>query len=239
MALETAVILAAGGGDGEGAHAPPLLGERRGTLLIEELFQQIDFAENIVIVLQQWQAKQQNIDSIVSVLRPDAQVVLAPGPTAGAACSALLAVDQIDLGRELLLLNANEFVDIDSAEVIETFRQRDLDVGTIIFSSLHPRYCYARLDSEGLIEEVSEKRPISRNAVAGFFWWRQASDFVGCASHVIRTQNDVNGQFYICPTLNEMIMLGKQVGVFKIEAAAYHPLKTVAQSRDFEHGAVV
>lgn len=239
MALGTVVILAAGGGKDGGAHAPPLLGERRGTLLIEELFRQIDFAEKVVIVLQRQQAKQQNIDSIVSVLRPDAHVVLAPGPTAGAACSALLAIDHIDPGRELLLLNANEFVEVDSAKVLETFRKRDLDVGTIVFPSLHPRYCYARLDPGGLVEEVSEKRPISRNAVAGFFWWREASDFVGCASHVIRTQNDVNGQFYICPTLNEMIMLGKQVGVFKIEATAYHPLKTVAQSRDFEHGALV
>ena len=239
MSLGTAVIVAAGGGQDSGGHAPPLLGERRGTLLIEKLFRQIDFAENVVIVLQREQAMQQNIDSIVSVLRPDAQVVLAPGPTAGAACSALLAVDHIDPGRELLLLNANEFVEVDPAEVIESFRKRDLDVGTIVFSSLHPRYCYARLNSEGLVEEVSEKRPISRNAVAGFFWWREAGDFFHCASHVIRTQNDVNGQFYICPTLNEMIMLGKQVGVFKIEAAAYHPLKTVAQSRDFEHGAAV
>ena len=238
MAQVTVIILAAGSGKEDDAALPPLLSERNGILLIEQIFRQIDFDARIIIVLQERQAKDESIGSILSVLCPDVEVVLAPGPTAGAACSALLAVDHVDPERELLLLNANEFVEVRPAEVIEVFRSRDLDAGTIVFPSLHPRYCYARVDADDLVEEVSEKRPISRDAVAGFFWWRYGGDFLACAADMVRTRNDVNGHFFVCPTLNEMVLLGKQTGVFRIDRAAYHPLKTEAQSRAFQDGAV-
>ena len=231
------VILAAGKSHDEAAQPPPLLSERNGSLLLEQIFRQIDFEADVTLVLQREQAERESIDSIVSVLRPQANIVLATGTTSGAACSALLAIRHIELERELLLLNANEFADVDAASVIDSFRARTLDAGTIVFPSLHPRYCYARLDDEGLVKEVSEKRPISRNAVAGFFWWRRGGDFIHCATEMIRTRNEVDGQFYICPTLNEMILHGKRVGVHQIDAVDYHPLKTQAQSRSFEDGA--
>ena len=231
------VILAAGKSHDNAAQPPPLLSERNGNLLIEQIFRQIDFDADTTLVLQSEQAKNEHIDDIVSLLCPQANIVLATGPTSGAACSALLAINHIDPEGELLLLNANEFADVDAASVIESFRERNLDAGTIVFPSLHPRYCYARFDDEGIVEEVSEKRPISRSAVAGFFWWRKGGEFIHCATEMIRTRNDVKGQFYVCPTLNEMVLLGKRVGVHQIEAPAYHPLKTQAQSRAFESGA--
>ena len=237
MDTVSVIILAAGRSHDEAAQPPPLLSERNGSLLIEQIFRQIDFKADTTLVLQREQAKRERIDSVISILCPQANTVLATGPTSGAACSALLAINHIEPDSELLLLNANEFADVDAAAVIESFRARTLDAGTIVFPSLHPRYCYARLDDEGMVEEVSEKRPISRNAVAGFFWWRRGGDFIDCATEMIRTRNEVDGQFYICPTLNEMILHGKRVGVHKIDASDYHPLKSQAQNRAFESGA--
>src|SRR5690606_6535855 len=101
---------------------------------------------------------------VLYLLDPDAVMIRADGPTAGAACTALLAIEHIDNDEELLIANADQILDFDIESVISRFRERGLDAGTVVFDSVHPRWSFVLTDADGMVIEASEKRPISRNA---------------------------------------------------------------------------
>jgi len=52
---------------------------------------------------------------------------------------------------------------------------------------------------------------------------------------MIRKGAAVNGAFYICPTLNEMVLEQKCIRHMGMSAGAYHPLKNTRQLQKYEH----
>jgi hypothetical protein len=175
-----------------------------------------------------------HLDSVAALAATGAVVVPVEGPTRGAACTALLCLDHIDPEAELLILNGNEFIDADYVAILTDFRKRSLDCGLVVFPSLHPRYSYVRLDDDGLVEEAAEKHPISRSAIAGFFWFRRGADFVEGATAMIRKDADHDGYFYISLVLNELVLGQRRVGVMPIAADRYRPLKSRSQVAAYE-----
>src|ERR1700709_2108316 len=126
----------------------------------------------------------------------------------GATCTALLAVDYIETDDELLIVNGDELVDIELGPVLESFREKGFSAGVFTFPSVHPRYSYVRLDDDGMVIEAAEKRPISRHATAGLYWFRHGTDFVAAAMNQIRNRDSVEDLYYICPSLNDPILRG-------------------------------
>jgi dTDP-glucose pyrophosphorylase len=187
----------------------------------------------IIVLFRNTDIKTYHLDSVVRLVVPNAIIVGIEGPTQGAACSALLAARHIDNDEELLILAGNEFLNVEFLPIIDEFRRRGLHGGLVVFESVHPRYSFVKLGSDGLVIEASEKNPISNNATAGFYWFRSGSVFVNEAKNLIRKDANVNGSFYICPTYNELILKGLPVGVFKVDAKDYHPLKDERQFHAF------
>ncbi|WP_197703917.1 hypothetical protein [Cohaesibacter sp. ES.047] len=83
------------------------------------------------------------------LLEPKSVVVKIENPTSGAACTALLAAGFIDNDKELLIINANELIDVNFADIVGGFRERSLAAGVLTFKSVHPRYSYVKLDDSG------------------------------------------------------------------------------------------
>jgi dTDP-glucose pyrophosphorylase len=210
---------------------PMLLAEIEGKPIIQlqiEFAQRIERAKIFAVIRNEYCQRFQ-IDSVINLLDPSAVIVKASGDTRGAACSALLAINHIENESPLLLLNTDELVMVDYSKVIEDFVERDLDAGAITFSSVHPRYSFLKIDeSSGLVTEAAEKRPISRNASAGFYYFKKGKYFVSAAKEMIRKRAEVEGNFYISTALNEMILNHLRVGVFQVESANYIPLKSDA-----------
>lgn len=167
-----------------------------------------------------------HVDNVAHLISPDAHIIRVERDTQGAACTALLAAHHIDSDDELLILNGDELLDVDFAQVLNNFRDRKLDAGALIFDSIHPRYSYVLLDDSEHVVQAAEKNPISRNATAGFYWFSRGSDFVAAAKSMITKDARTNGLFYICPSLNELVLKGARIGVYRIDASLYHPLKS-------------
>lgn len=232
----TLKILVLGAGPApDGQHEPIWLAERHGELLIERLSRACaPLQGTMIFAARRGDIAQFHLDSVAALAATGAVVVPVEGPTRGAACTALLCLDHITPGSELLILNGNEFIDVDYAAIVDDFRKRGLDAGLIVFPSLHPRYSYVRLDDDGLVEEAAEKHPISRQAIAGFFWFRRGSDFVDGVTAMIRKDADHNGYFYISLVLNELVLRQRRVGVVPIAAERYRPLKSRSQVAAYE-----
>lgn len=230
------VLLLGAGGPPTDTDTPVWLAEQGGRLLIERFVHACaPLAAELVFAVRAEDVERFHIGDVIALAAPGAAVVPLKGETMGAACTALLCVDHIGPDRELLILNSNEWIDMDYAAPVLDFRARGLDAGVVSFPSLHPRYSYVRLDGNGMIEEAAEKRPISRMAMAGYHWFRRGADFTAAAKTMIAKDAQEGGRFYISLTLNELVLLGRRMGIHPIDARRYHPLKSRRQMDQFEN----
>lgn len=177
-----------------------------------------------------------HLRNMIQLMHPAASALSIHGVTQGAACTALLASEQIDNDDELLILSTSDFLDIPLADVVGTFREAGEDAGVVIFNSLHPRYSFVRLDNDERVIEAAEKNPISPHAVAGLYWFKSGSMFVAAAKDMIRKDARVNNHFFISPSLNELVLRHSRIGVYRVDSSRYHPLKNQSQLQAFETG---
>ena len=92
-----------------------------------------------------------------------------------------------------------------------------LDGGIVSFKATHPKWSYAKVNDDGFVSEVAEKKPISDNATVGIYFWKKGSDYVKYAEQMIEKNVRTNGEFYVCPVFNEAISDGKKVRIKDIE----------------------
>jgi len=236
------LILAAGQtlqDDPNGTY-PACLTEISGVSLLERI---VSGARNIkyskyTFAFREADVEQFHLDSIASHLSLGSRIVAVSESTKGSACTALLASCQLPEEDALLILSANELVELDLAEVVADFSARDLDGGTLIFRSVHPRYSYVRLDREGFVTEAAQRNPISQNATAGVFWYRSTRSFCSATMAMIKKNSSVGGDFFLAPVFNELILDHKKIGVFPLDKDSYYPLKTSRQAQRFELGGI-
>jgi NDP-sugar pyrophosphorylase family protein len=219
------LILAAGSAplDSQDGSYPLCLAELDGMPMIEKIIHACHAVPGarVIVALRDEETRLYHLDNVVRLIDPDAEVIRVREATGGAAW-------------ELVILNGNELLDVPFATVVEEFRRRGLDAGVITFPSIHPRYSYVRLDDRERVIEADEKRPISRLATAGFYWFARGRDFVAAAQDMIRKNAAVNGSFYICPALNQLVLRQSVIGTYPIEARLYHPFKTERQLLQYE-----
>lgn len=179
-------------------------------------------ADKVVVVIKREYINTYHIDNVVKLLRPEAKIVVAEGETMGAACTCMLAIDEIDLSEPLLIVGSDQVLTVPYQEILEEFQKKDYDGGVAIFDDVHPRWSYVRLDEKDYVIEAAEKRPISRNAAAGFYYFKEARYFVEAAKKMILKNASVNGKFYVCPSFNEMILEQKKIGVYRVDKEQYY-----------------
>ncbi|MDR2935125.1 MAG: glycosyltransferase family 2 protein [Candidatus Adiutrix sp.] len=174
-----------------------------------------------VFVLNRREAEENRLDQVIRLIAPGARVVLADGPTAGSACSCLLAVDCLREDEPLIVAGGDQMVTVALRPIVEKFVASGWDGGVIYFDDVHPRWSYIRLDEEGFVTEAAEKNPISRNATTGFYYYRRAGDFIEAVFSMIRKKSSVNGRYYVCPAYNELVLRQKRIGTHRIEKSSY------------------
>lgn len=227
------IVLAAGESYTDSADKgyPLCLTEFNGVPLLQKISEKLAFnSGKTVFLFQDKHIKKHHLNNIVQLLsNGNFESFPVPENTAGAACTALLGVVGLEQEEPLLIVSANQYLDIDYQEFTTEMKSKNYDAGTVIFDSVHPRYSYVLLDDQKCVVEASEKNPISRNATAGVYWFSKTHDFSNSVMNMIRKDARVNEHFYICPSFNELILLGKTIGVKEIDKSFYHPLKTQTQ----------
>lgn len=215
---------------------PKPLIEFNGKTMIEHImdnFSSIQKEKQFIFIVNSEDCKKYHLDNVLNILtNQTCKIIKLDNETKGAACSAMMAVEYIDNETPLIISNADQLFDIDLDEVILSFNNRD--AGVITFESIHPRWSYVRLDNENKVTETAEKRPISKSAIAGFYYFKKGSDFITSSSKMIKKDASVNGLYYIAPTLNEMVLENKTISIFKIENDKYHTFYTPQKIKEYE-----
>jgi len=186
-----------------------------------------------IFILSQEDCRKFHLDRTLSIITAgQCDIIRLNKETRGAACSALMAIDFIDNETPLLIANGDQIFDDPIDTLIAGLTHKD--AGVVTFDSVHPRWSYVRVDESGRVVETAEKRPLSRHAIAGLYHFRQGKDFVQASMRMIQKDESVNGLFYIAPSLNQMILAGKEVGMSKVDNDRYHTFYIPQKIKEYE-----
>jgi HAD superfamily hydrolase (TIGR01509 family) len=197
---------------------PKPLIEVNGKPMIQVVVENLNIDANYIYVVQRAHREKYNLDALLNLITPNCKIVETEGLTEGAACTALLAKEFINLDAPLFFANSDQFVEWDSNEFMYKMQETNADGGIVTFTATHPKWSFAKVNNNGLVTEVAEKNPISDIATVGYYYWKAGSDFVKYAEQMIDKNIRVNNEFYVCPVFNEAIGDCKQIRTFNTKA---------------------
>ncbi|EAH5676880.1 glycosyl transferase family 2 [Campylobacter upsaliensis] len=206
-----------------------------GKTMLELFIENYAFVENkrFIFILKEEDVRSFHLDEAISVLtHHKASILTTKNETAGMLCSALLAVELIENDDPLLVVNSDQIFKFDLNAKLAEFE--NYDAGVLSFESIHPRFAYVKCDERNLVLEAFEKRPMSKNAVAGFYYFKKGRFFVEAAKRTIRKDMSLNGKFFIAPLLNELILQNKKILNNKIDKNAYHTFYSKEKINEYE-----
>ena len=186
-----------------------------------------------IFIFQEKDCQEFHLDGSVQLLETESIVIRLQNQTAGALCTCLMAVEAIGNQDPLIIANSDQIIDVDYARVLQHFEQMAADAGIITFPSIHPRWSYAKKEQDEIVE-VAEKRPLSQNAIAGFYYFKRGADFITAAQNALLKRSHLDGKYYISATINEMILLGRRVGFYDIAKEQYHSFYSPAKIKEYE-----
>lgn len=196
---------------------PKPLIEVCGKPMIQVVVENLNIQAKFIFLVQKEHYEKYNLKYLLNLISPDCTIVQIDGATEGAACTTLLAKEFINNDHPLVIANSDQFIEWDSNNVMYAFGAAGIDGGILTFKSTHPKWSYAKLDENGFVSEVAEKKPISDNATVGVYYWKKGSDYIKYAEQMIRKNIRTNNEFYVCPVFNEAIKDGKKIRVKQIE----------------------
>lgn len=201
--------------------------------VVENLTKDINF-KNIIFIIRREESDYFHMDSTLRLISPiDPAIVKLNYETSGALCSVLLSIDQIDNQMPLIISNSDQVFDGGVAEYVKKFLIDKFDAACITFNSVHPRWSYVLADGNRVIESA-EKRPISKHAIAGFYMYRNASEFIERAIQAIKFGPEKDGKYYISSVFNQYILSNKEVGMYVVKNSEYHTFYTPQKINEYE-----
>ena len=166
------------------------------------------------------------LGDMLRLLAPGCEIITLEQDTAGALCSVLLAIDRLQPDEEVLVANGDQFITTGLAPFYQACRAPDIDGCILTFTATHPRWSFVRTDAQGRVTAVAEKRPISKQATVGLYYFRRARDLIAGAERMIVKGLTTSGQFFVCPVYNELILGGKRITTHHLPDGAMHSLGT-------------
>lgn len=197
--------------------------EVNGKPMIQLVVENLNLDANYIYIIRKEHNTKFNISSRLNQITPGCKIVEVDSLTEGAACTTLLAKDFIDNDMELLIANSDQYVEWESGEFYHTINNPNIDGAVLCFENSHPKWSYAKLNSDGNIDLIKEKEVISNLATIGIYYWTKGSDYVKYAEQMI--SKDIrygqsfngNGEFYVAPVYNEAILEGKIIKPYTVE----------------------
>lgn len=185
-------------------------------------------------ILKQNLCTEFNLDYVVTQLVSDPLIIKLKNQTRGATCTVLMAIDKINPDEEVIIVNSDQYFIEDLNKALDFFRKSNSDGGIITFKSVHPRWSFAIVDENNNVLETAEKRPISKNAIAGFYYFRTFKTFVDAAFNSVLNEDYTNDQIYLSSTINQLVLQNKKVQSFKIDNENFISFYTPQKIKELE-----
>jgi dTDP-glucose pyrophosphorylase len=193
----------------------------------------IEQPHQFIFIIREADATKFHLDNTLKLIAEGCEIVKLKKPTKGGLCSVLMAIDKVKAEDTVLVLNGDQIIDIDFNDVLNKWKDGDVAAGVVTFRSVHPRWSYARIENETVVQ-TAEKNPISHHAIAGCYYFTRAADFFAAAYESIKNDVQLEGKFFISPVMNQYILLNKKVAYYPISSDLYHSFYSPQMITEYE-----
>lgn len=202
------------------ANIKPLI-DVKGRPMIQRVIQNLNLMSHHLFICQQAHIEDYHLDSVLPwLMQPGqtCQVQAIHGLSEGAACTILGVAEHIDNDAPLIIANSDQFVEGSMTAFLYKMQSEAVDGGLLVFRGTDdPKWSYAKLDTDGWVSDIQEKKVISEWATVGIYYWKRGADFVRYARQMIAKNIRVNNEFYVAPVYNEAIADGKKIAIFECD----------------------
>jgi NDP-sugar pyrophosphorylase family protein len=199
-----------------GYSFPKPLIDVNGKPMIQVIVENLNFSGNHIFICQEDHVAKYAIKDMIDLFKPNSKIITVNKITQGAAETVLLAKDLINTDDELIIANSDQWIDWNAQHFLSFMQKKNADGGIVTFISTHPKWSYVKVDEEGLVKEVAEKRPISNIATVGIYYYKHGKSFVEAAEQMMKKNIRTNNEFYVAPVFNEMILSGKKICIYPV-----------------------
>lgn len=215
----TIVIPMAGRGQSwkdAGYTFPKPLVEVKNKPMIQLVLENLELEGKYIFICLKEHVEKFSLDVLLKNLKPNCTIVIVDSITNGAAESFLAAKHLIN-NDPIIIANSDQILDWSCSDFINFIDKKTPDGAIITYTSTHPKNSFVKLNSEGKIVEVAEKKPISDNANAGIFYYKNGQDFVKAIENMISKNIRTNNEFFIAPAFNELDLSSNNVLPYHIK----------------------
>ena len=185
--------------------------------MIQVVVENLNIDAEFIYIVRKEHYDRFNLKYLLNLLTPNCKIVQIDYLTEGAACTTLLAKEFINNDLHLMIVNSDQFIEWDANRFYYSVEDSDVDGGILTFYNTHPKWSYVKLDENGYVTEVAEKKPISTDATVGIYYWNKGSDYVKYTEQMINKNIRVNNEFYVAPVYNESILDDKKIKIYPID----------------------
>jgi NDP-sugar pyrophosphorylase family protein len=194
--------------------------------LIEHSLETLNIDGNYIFITREYNNKNynDNLSSILKNFQKDSIEIIVNDMPLGSAHSALYAKEYIK-NDELIITNCDQHLNWDSTNFMNLVNNKNIDGALVLFNSKDPKHSFATIENNKVIR-VSEKNPISSNALVGIHYWKNGNDFVESAEKLLLENiKNEKKEYYVSETYN-YICKDKNVVPYFIEENSFMPLGT-------------
>ena len=156
------------------------------------------------------------IDKIIKSYYENANIIVAPGLTEGAACTVRLATSMFG-GEPMIVANCDQLM-VWNNEKFYKIIEHDLYPGGLIpvFIPDHeePKHSYVDVDAYDKLLQLKEKEIIGSLATVGVYYFSDEVKWIKAHEKQMAANDRTNNEFYLAPTYN---YLEEDVGIFRVE----------------------
>ncbi len=200
-----------------GYSFPKPLIDINGKPMIQWVTENINAEAKFIFIVTKFDYEKYNLKHLLNLLENNCEIIILDKPTQGAAETVLKAKNLFDDEDPIAIIATDQLLEWNSNEFFYAMAADECDGGIVTFESTHPKWSYSIIGDNGFVTETAEKKPISRNASAGVYYFKCGSDFIKYAKQMIDKELTFENEYYICPVYNEMIGDRKKIRIFPIK----------------------
>lgn len=185
--------------------------------MIQLVIDSLGIDAHYIFIVRKDHYEKYHLKYLLNLISPGCDIIITNEITEGAACTTLLAKNNINNEIPLLIANSDQFIRWNPTNFLYAIQEKKADGAILTFTSTHPKWSYVITDEDNYVTNVAEKQVISNIATAGIYWYAKGSEYVKYAEQMILKDIRINNEFYVAPVYNEYLLNNKKIISFNVD----------------------
>ncbi len=192
----------------------PIAGKPMVAWALSSLQDIIPHAKLIFVVLKEHEIKYSISQRLKGILgKHNFEIVMLDGVTEGQLCTVLEALrHQAEVESDLLIASCDTLVKSNIAKDITNKRFECRGIISVAKMQGN-RWSFAKVDDDGKVIEVAEKRRISDLASTGLYYFRSTQEFISTGNTIINEKLRTNGEYYVISVYEKLIAQNLRIDI--------------------------